>query len=158
MVSIPGYYFSGDIARKDDDGYIWLQGRADDVILISGHRIGTAEFEAALATHPLVAECAVVGVPDAIRGEVAKAFVVLKEQADQLYLMDEEEETEQQLIDHVRTELGSIAVIGAVDIRDSLPRNRSGKIMRRLLRAEATGSDLGDTSTLEEDPFWATVK
>jgi acetyl-CoA synthetase len=154
----PGYYCSGDIARKDEDGYIWLQGRADDVIMIAGHRIGTAEFEAALSSHPLVAECAVIGMPDSIRGEVAKAYVVLKEQSDTLYFMDEEDETEQQLIGHVRAELGSIAVIGSVDIRDALPRNRSGKIMRRLLRAEITGGDRGDTSTLEEDPFWATIK
>jgi acetyl-CoA synthetase len=105
-----------------------------------------------------VAECAVIGMPDSIRGEVAKAYVVLKEQSDTLYFMDEEDETEQQLIGHVRAELGSIAVIGSVDIRDALPRNRSGKIMRRLLRAEITGGDRGDTSTLEEDPFWATIK
>lgn len=153
-----GWYCSGDIARKDEDGYIWVQGRADDVIMIAGHRIGTAEFEAALASHPLVAECAVVGMPDEIRNEVAKAFVVLKEHTDAPVFMDEDDDMEQQLIDHVRAELGPIAVVGKVDIRDSLPRNRSGKIMRRLLRAEITGDDMGDTSTLEEDPFWASDK
>ena len=153
-----GWYCSGDIARKDEDGYIWLQGRADDVIMIAGHRIGTAEFEAALATHPAVAECAVIGMPDAIRGEVAKGFVVLKDLVQQPLFADEDEPIEQQLIHHVRAELGAIAVVGDIDIRDALPRNRSGKIMRRLLRAEIYGNDMGDISTLEEDPFWTTAE
>ena len=149
----PDWYCSGDIARRDNDGYIWIQGRADDVIMIAGHRIGTAEIEAALAAHPSVAECAVIGIADNIRGEVAKAFVVLKEDGLSPATAQDETDMKHSLIAHVRQELGPIAIVGEVSLRDTLPRNRSGKILRRLLRAESTGSAIGDTSTLDNDIF-----
>jgi len=147
----PGWYFSGDVARKDEDGYLWIQGRADDVMLIAGHRIGTAELEAALASHPAVAECAVVGVPDEIRGEVAKAFVVLHDDQPPVATMMMTGETDQDLIEHARRELGPVAVIREVEFRSALPKNKNGKIMRRLLRAESTGQSTGDLSTLSTD-------
>ncbi|MFV0421530.1 acetate--CoA ligase [Oleidesulfovibrio sp.] len=146
----PGWYFAGDVARKDEDGYLWIQGRADDVMLIAGHRIGTAELEAALASHPAVAECAVIGVPDDIRGEVAKAYVVLHDDQPSMGGMMMSGETDQDLINHARRELGPVAVIREVVFRESLPKNKNGKIMRRILRAEEAGEDTGDTSTLED--------
>ncbi len=149
---VPGWYFPGDMARKDADGYLWIQGRADDVIMIAGHRVGTAELEAALASHPSVAECGVIGVPDDIRGEVAKAFVVLHDDAPPIGGFIPEADMEAELIEHVRRELGPVAVLRGVSFRTELPRNRSGKIMRRILRAEELGQDVGDVSTLEEDP------
>ncbi len=149
----PGWYFPGDVARKDDDGYIWIQGRADDVIMIAGHRVGTAELEAALASHPAVAECGVIGVPDDIRGEVAKAFVVLHDDVPPIGGFVQAEDLEAELMEHVRRELGPVAVLRGVEFRAQLPKNRSGKIMRRILRAEELGEDTGDTSTLEEEPF-----
>ena len=146
----PGWYTTGDVARKDADGYIWIQGRADDVILIAGHRIGTAEMEAALATHPAVAECAVIGIPDMVRGEVGKAFVVLVDDHPPLGTMPHASELAEELVAHVRRELGPVAVIREIAFREGLPRNRSGKIMRRVLRSEEMGGDLGDLSTLED--------
>jgi acetyl-CoA synthetase len=149
----PGWYFPGDVARKDDDGYIWIQGRADDVIMIAGHRVGTAELEAALSSHPAVAECGVIGVPDEIRGEVAKAFVMLHDDLPPFGGYVQADDMENELMEHVRRELGPVAVLKAVEFRKELPKNRSGKIMRRILRAEEFGEDVGDTSTLEEGPF-----
>lgn len=143
----PGWYCTGDVARRDDDGYIWIQGRADDVILIAGHRIGTAEMEAALASHPAVAECAVIGVPDRLKGEVGKAFVVLRDTEE---AAAEEQALATSLVGHVRRELGPVAVIRDVVFREGLPRNRSGKIMRRILRSEEMGVETGDLSTLED--------
>ena len=141
---IPGYYKAGDMARKDEDGYFWIQGRSDDVLKIAGHRIGTAEVESAFVSHPAVAEAAVIGKDDPVKGQVIKAFLILKE-GKKL-----KSELIEDLKKHVRHELGPVAVLGEIDQVESLPKTRSGKIMRRVLRAREAGEDVGDTSTLEE--------
>ncbi len=139
----PGLYFTGDGARKDKDGYFWLMGRIDDVLNVSGHRIGTAEVESALVSHPAVAEAAVVGFPHDIKGQGIYAYVVLKEGANA---------TPQELSAHIRKEIGPIAVPDVVQTCQGLPKTRSGKIMRRILRKIAEGrlEDVGDTSTLAD--------
>ncbi|MDD1775055.1 MAG: AMP-binding protein, partial [Methanobacterium sp.] len=141
---IPGYYKAGDMARKDEDGYFWIQGRSDDVLKIAGHRIGTAEVESAFVSHPAVVEAAVIGKDDPIKGQVIKAFLILKEGNKMNTALIED------LKKHVRHELGPVAVLGEIDQVESLPKTRSGKIMRRVLRAREAGEDVGDTSTLEE--------
>jgi len=142
--SIKGWYMAGDIASKDDDGYFWVKGRSDDVIKTSGYRIGTAEVESALVSFPAVAEAAVIGKPDPLKGEIIKAFVILRVGAQRSpTLIDEMKK-------HVRSVMGPIAVPAEIDIVDSLPKTRSGKIMRRLLRAKELGLPIGDISTLEE--------
>ncbi len=138
-------YFAGDGARRDGDGYFWVMGRVDDVINVSGHRLGTMEIESALVSHPAVAEAAVVGRPDALKGEAIVAFVSLEggRQGDP-ELMGE-------LRQHVGVEIGPIARPDEIRFSDALPKTRSGKIMRRILRALAAGEDVsGDTSTLED--------
>ncbi len=139
-----GVYRAGDMARKDEDGYIWIQGRSDDVLKIAGHRVGTSEVEAAFSSHPAVAEAAVIGKSDPVKGQVIKAFVILKEG----YKLTTKLISELQR--HVRYELGPVAVLGDIVQVDNLPKTRSGKIMRRVLRAREEGKDLGDLSTLEE--------
>ncbi|AXV40130.1 acetate--CoA ligase [Methanobacterium sp. BAmetb5] len=139
-----GVYRAGDMARKDEDGYIWIQGRSDDVLKIAGHRVGTSEVEAAFSSHPAVAEAAVIGKSDPVKGQVIKAFVILKEG----YKLTTKLISELQR--HVRYELGPVAVLGDIVQVDKLPKTRSGKIMRRVLRAREEGKDLGDLSTLEE--------
>ncbi len=137
-----GYYLTGDSARKDDDGYFWIIGRIDDVIKVSGYRLGTAEIESALVSHPAVAEAAVIGIPDELKGNVIWAYVILRqgfEGSDRL---------EDELKQHVRHETGPITVPAKIFFVDSLPKTRSGKIMRRVLKAKALGQDVGDTSTL----------
>ena len=142
---IPGcIYKAGDMVRKDEDGYFWIQGRSDDVLKIAGHRIGSAEVESAFVGHPAVAEAAVIGKSDPIKGEVIKAFIILREGYELKTQLIEE------LKNHVRYELGPVAVLGEIVQVDKLPKTRSGKIMRRILRAQEMGEDLGDTSTLEE--------
>ena len=141
---IPGCYFTGDVALRDEDGYFMVVGRADDVLNVSGHRIGTAEVESALVSHATVAEAAVIGVPDSIKGESIKAFVTLR------VGNDPSDEAVGALKSHVRHELGPIAVPDAIDFVGSLPKTRSGKIMRRLLKAQELGMDPGDITTLEE--------
>ncbi len=141
---IPGCYFTGDVAMKDEDGYFMVVGRADDVLNVSGHRIGTAEVESALVSHATVAEAAVIGVPDSIKGESIKAFVTLRVGSEP------SDEAVGVLKLHVRHELGPIAVPDAIDFVGSLPKTRSGKIMRRLLKAQELGMDPGDITTLEE--------
>ena len=141
---IPGYYFTGDVALRDADGYYMVVGRADDVLNVSGHRIGSAEVESALVSHPAVAEAAVIGKPDEIRGESIKGFVILRMGADP------SEEMIGDLKSHVRKELGPIAVPSELEFTASLPKTRSGKIMRRLLKAQELGLDPGDITTLEE--------
>ncbi len=139
-----GWYLTGDSARKDEDGYIWVIGRNDDVIKVSGYRLGTAEIESGLVSHPAVAEAAVIGVPDEIRGNVIYAYCILKagnEPSDQL---------KDALKEHVRHEVGPIAVPTKIELVDQLPKTRSGKIMRRVLRARAQGLPEGDLSTLED--------
>ncbi len=143
---VPGAYLAGDVARKDQDGYFWIQGRSDDVISIAGHRVGSAEVESALVSHKAVSEAAVIGIPDKIKGEVAKAFVTLS--AD--YTLDDADELIKALKAHVRGELGPVAVIKTIEFRDKLPKTRSGKIMRRVLKAQELGEEVGDTSTLED--------
>ncbi len=140
----PGYYFTGDGAKKDKDGYFWLMGRIDDVINVSGHRIGTAEVESALVSHPTVAEAAVIGIPHEVKGQGIYAFVTLKSG------IKGTEELRKELLSHVRKVIGPIATPDKLQFADALPKTRSGKIMRRILRKIAEGriEELGDTSTL----------
>jgi acetyl-CoA synthetase len=142
--TIPGYYFTGDVALRDADGYYMVVGRADDVLNVSGHRIGSAEVESALVSHPAVAEAAVIGKPDPIRGEAIKGFVTLR------MGNNPSDETVAALKQHVRRELGPIAVPSEIEFTPTLPKTRSGKIMRRLLKARELGLDPGDITTLEE--------
>jgi acetyl-CoA synthetase len=141
---IPGFYAAGDVATRDEDGYIRVMGRADDVMNVSGYRIGTAEVESALVSHPSVAEAAVIGKPDAIKGEIIKAFVILREG------QNASDELLKALKLHVREELSPIAVPAEIDFVPSLPKTRSGKIMRRVLKAKELGVAPGDISTLED--------
>jgi acetyl-CoA synthetase len=138
-------YFAGDGAHKDRDGYFWVMGRVDDVISVAGHRLGTMEIESALVSHPAVAEAAVVGKPDEIKGEEIVAFITL----DSAYTSSPQ--LEKELKQHVVSEIGAIARPGEIRFTDALPKTRSGKIMRRLLRSLAAGQEVtGDTSTLED--------
>ncbi|MFZ9739761.1 MAG: acetate--CoA ligase [Prochlorotrichaceae cyanobacterium] len=139
------FYFAGDGARRDEDGYYWVMGRVDDVISVSGHRLGTMEIESALVSHPSVAEAAVVGKPDDLKGEEIVAFVTLESN------YDANDELSQQLKQHVVTEIGALARPAEIRFSEALPKTRSGKIMRRLLRSLAAGQEVsGDTSTLED--------
>jgi acetyl-CoA synthetase len=142
----PGTYFTGDGARRDADGYYWITGRVDDVINVSGHRLGTAEIESALVAHPKVAEAAVVGCPHDIKGQGIYAYVTLKsgERAD--------EALRKELVGWVRKEIGPIATPDHLQWAPGLPKTRSGKIMRRILRkiAENQPDQLGDISTLAD--------
>jgi acetyl-CoA synthetase len=139
-----GRYSAGDVAVRDADGYFAVLGRADDVMNVAGHRIGTADVEGSLLRHPAVAESAVVGLPDPLKGEYIKAFVVLQPgTAEGGGLLAS-------LKDHVRQDLGPIAQPAEIEIRASLPKTRSGKIVRRLLKAESLGEDPGDLSTLAD--------
>ncbi|SHJ08766.1 acetyl-coenzyme A synthetase [Roseomonas rosea] len=144
--TFPGKYFTGDGARRDEDGYWWITGRVDDVLNVSGHRMGTAEIESALVAHPKVAEAAVVGMPHEIKGQGIYAYVTLK--------LDEEpsEELRKELVAWVRKEIGPIASPDAIQWAPGLPKTRSGKIMRRILRKIAANEtdSLGDTSTLAD--------
>ena len=141
---ISGAYVTGDVAIKDADGYIAVLGRADDVLNVAGHRIGTAEVESALVSHPAVGEAAAIGIPDPLKGETIKVFVLLRaghSPGDSLSAA---------LIEHVRRELGPIATPSALEFVTALPKTRSGKIMRRFLKAKETGAEIGDISTLEQ--------
>jgi acetyl-CoA synthetase len=140
---IPGCYVTGDVAVKDADGYITVLGRADDVLNVAGHRIGTAEIESALVSHPAVAEAAAIGIPDALKGETIKVFVQTRSDyvpSDALSAA---------LIEHVRRELGPIATPSALEFVAALPKTRSGKILRRFLKAKETGKEVGDVSMME---------
>jgi len=140
---IPGCYVTSDVALKDKDGYITVLGRCDDVLNVAGHRIGTAEVESALVSHPAVAEAAAIGVPDPLKGEVIKCFVQTRAghtPSDALAAA---------LIEHVRRELGPIATPSALEFVAALPKTRSGKILRRFLKAKEAGVDAGDVSTME---------
>jgi acetyl-CoA synthetase len=142
----PGHYFTGDGAKKDEDGYYWLMGRIDDVINVSGHRIGTAEVESALVSHRSVAEAAVIGISHEVKGQGIYAFVTLKAG------VKGSEEMRKELLAHVRKVIGPIATPDKLQFADALPKTRSGKIMRRILRKIAEGriEELGDTSTLTD--------
>ncbi len=146
FIQHPGYYFSGDGARKDEDGFFWLMGRVDDVINVSGHRLGTAEIESALVSHASVAEAAVVGYPHDIKGQGIYAFVTLKTG------FKPSDDLKKELVNHIRKEIGPIASPDKLHFTEGLPKTRSGKIMRRILRKIAEGaiSELGDTSTLAD--------
>jgi acetyl-CoA synthetase len=142
---IPGVYFTGDGARRDEDGYFWLMGRVDDVINVSGHRLGTMEIESALVSHPRVAEAAVVGRPDDLKGQAVVCFVTLEG------LTRGSDKLRDELRSHVVKEIGALARPDDLRFTDALPKTRSGKIMRRLLRQVAAGDEtLGDTTTLED--------
>jgi acetyl-CoA synthetase len=140
-----GMFYVGDYAIKDKDGYIWVLGRADEVLKVAGHRLGTYELESALVAHPTVAEAAVIGVPDPIKGEVPIAYVVLKQG------VVPNDELRKELKEHVRKTIGPIAEPAHIFFVTKLPKTRSGKIMRRLLKAVATGAPLGDVTTLEDE-------
>jgi len=146
FTTFPGKYFTGDGARRDDDGYYWITGRIDDVINVSGHRMGTAEVESALVLHPQVAEAAVVGMPHDIKGQGIYAYVTLN--AD----TEPSDDLRRELVQWVRKEIGPIAAPDALQFAPALPKTRSGKIMRRILRKIAEGDvgSLGDTSTLAD--------
>jgi len=141
---VPGVYYSGDAAMRDKDGYFWFLGRVDEVIKISAHRIGTIEIESALLQHPAVAEAAVVGRPDPMRGEVASAFIVLKGEHTP------DDALKQTLRELVRKTLGPIVVVSDIFFTGKIPKTRSGKIMRRLIKAIITNKPLGDYSTIED--------
>ena len=142
---IPGVYFTGDGARKDEDGYFWIMGRVDDVINVSGHRLSTMEVESALVAHPKVAEAAVVGRPDEIKGQAISAFVTLESGNEPVDALKDE------LRKWVTKEIGSLARPDDIRFTDALPKTRSGKIMRRLLRELASSGEVkGDTTTLED--------
>jgi len=146
FVKFPGVYTTGDGCRQDEDGYYWLMGRIDDVINVSGHRIGTAEVESALVSNTKVAEAAVVGMPHDLKGQGIYAFVTVKTG------IEKSEALKKELVAHVRKEIGPIATPDKIQFSDALPKTRSGKIMRRILVKIAAGEigNLGDTSTLAD--------
>ncbi len=151
----PGNYFTGDGARKDEEGDYWLLGRVDDVINVSGHRMGTAEIESALVSHPAVAEAAVVGFPHDVKGEGIYAYVILKEGVEAKAGLPSI------LAGHVREEIGPIAKPDVIQLVPELPKTRSGKIMRRILRKIAAGERdmeaFGDISTLADPSIVKTI-
>jgi len=140
----PGYYFTGDTAFYDEDGYFWFQGRADDVINTAGERVGPFEVESALITHPAVAEAGVIGKPDELRGQIIKAFISLRSGHEP------SEELKKEIAAHVKKHLAGHAAPREIEFRDKLPKTRSGKIMRRVLKAWDQGLPVGDISTLED--------
>jgi acetyl-CoA synthetase len=142
--TFPGMYFTGDSARMDEDGYFWIIGRVDDVIKVSGYRLGTAEIESALVSHPAVSEAAAIGIPHDVKGSVIYTYVTLKADKQPSHALADE------LINHVSQEIGPIAKPAKVEFVNALPKTRSGKIMRRVLKARAQGLPEGDLSTLEE--------
>tara|TARA_B100001179_G_scaffold222371_1_gene198749 strand:+ start:1507 stop:3423 length:1917 start_codon:yes stop_codon:yes gene_type:complete len=146
-------YYPGDYATRDSDGYIWLLGRADDILKVAGHRIGTAELESAFVTHNDVAEAAVCGIPDEIKGEVIIAFIVLKHDTKR-----DNDELRSELVTAVRDGVGPIATPHQIYFVKKLPKTRSGKIMRRLLKSIASNGSIGDTSTLEDQSVVQEVK
>jgi acetyl-CoA synthetase len=149
---VKGKYLAGDNARCDDDGYYWIMGRIDDVLNVSGHRLSTIEIESALVSHPNVAEAAAVGRPDELKGEAVAVFVTLKN-------AEPSDELRNTLKQHVRKEIGALAQPDDIRFTNSLPKTRSGKIMRRLLKDIAAGKEtVGDTTTLEDYTVLAKLK
>ena len=138
-------YFTGDASSIDEDGYVWFSGRADEIIKIADHRIGTIEVETAFLRHPAVTEAGVTGRPDELRGQVISAFIVLKQGHQP------SEQLKKELLAMVRNDLGPLAVIGELNFVDMLPKTRSGKIMRRVLKAVILDKDPGDISTIEDE-------
>ncbi|MBW7960174.1 acetate--CoA ligase [Patescibacteria group bacterium] len=137
-------YFTGDSAKIDEDGYFWIVGRNDDVIKVSGHRLGSAELESAFVANPKVAEAAVIGKPDEVKGESIKAFIILKQG------VEPSDELKKELTLQVRMEIGPIATPDEIEFVEKLPKTRSGKIMRRILKAQESGQPIGDVSTLDD--------
>ena len=148
-----GMYFAGDGAKLDDDGAIWLLGRVDDVMNVSGHRLSTTEIESALVSHPKVAEAAVVGASDEMTGQAPCAFVILRESAG-----DGGDDIVTELRNHVAHEIGPIAKPRQIMVVPELPKTRSGKIMRRLLRDIAEHRDVGDVTTLADSSVMDLIK
>jgi acetyl-CoA synthetase len=140
----PGKYMAGDSAKRDKDGYFWVIGRTDDVIKVSGYRLGTAEIESALVSHPAIAEAAVIGLSHEVKGQAIHCYVLLRQG------FVGSPELEDQVKQHVATHMGPIVKPEKVNFVDALPKTRSGKIMRRVLKARAQGLPEGDVSTLEE--------
>jgi acetyl-CoA synthetase len=150
---VPGFYFTGDGARRDNDGYFWIMGRVDDVINVSGHRLGTAEIESALVSHDSVAEAACVGMPHEMKGQGIAAFVTLKTGKKP------SEDLKKELMQVVTKAIGALARPDQIRFTDALPKTRSGKIMRRLLKELAAGNEIkGDTTTLEDFSVLAKLK
>jgi acetyl-CoA synthetase len=148
----PNVYYTGDYAVKDPEGYFWLLGRADEVLKVAGHRIGTVELESALVSHPAVSEAAVMGKEDPVKGEVPVAFIVLRSG------FSPSDELRTELIKHIRTTIGPIATPAAIVMVNKLPKTRSGKIMRRILKAVIVGAPLGDISTIEDEASVEDIK
>ena len=148
----PGRYFAGDGARLDADGNIWILGRTDDVMNVSGHRLSTSEIESALVSHPSVAEAAVVGANDEVTGQAIVGYVIL------IGGYEDSPELREELRTHVATKLGPIARPKAVNITPDLPKTRSGKITRRLLRQISQGEEVGDTTTLADPSVVDAIK
>jgi acetyl-CoA synthetase len=150
---VPHAYFTADGARQDEDGYYWIMGRVDDVLNVAGHRLSTMEIESALVSHPRVAEAAVVGKPDELKGEAIACFVTLEGG------QTPSEELKKELREHVAREIGALARPDEIRFTDALPKTRSGKIMRRLLRDIAAGrATTGDTTTLEDYSILAKLR
>jgi acetyl-CoA synthetase len=151
----PGKYFAGDGAMLDDDGDIWILGRVDDVMNVSGHRLSTSEIESALVSHPFVAEAAVVGATDETTGQAVVAFVILR--ADQVDKAGSDSEVATVLREHVSKQIGPIAKPRQIMVVAELPKTRSGKIMRRLLRDVAEGRAIGDVTTLADTSVMSVI-
>jgi propionyl-CoA synthetase len=145
LSAFPGYYLTGDGGYQDEDGYLFVMGRTDDVINVAGHRLSTGSMEAVLAGHPAVAECAVVGVHDELKGQVPRGFVVLKAGADA-----DPAQLQAELVQAVRDQIGAVAALRQVDVVPALPKTRSGKILRRTMREIADGGDPAVPSTIED--------
>jgi propionyl-CoA synthetase len=141
----PGYYLTGDGGYRDEDGYLFVMGRTDDVINVAGHRLSTGEMEAVLAAHPAVAECAVIGVHDALKGQLPLGLVVLKAGVDTV-----QEKLKAELVEAVRREIGPVAAFHDVEVVPALPKTRSGKILRRTMRGIADGREEPAPSTIED--------
>jgi acetyl-CoA synthetase len=148
----PGSYYTGDFAMRDEDGYFWMLGRADEVLKVAGHRIGTAELEDAAVSHPAVVEAAVTSKPDPVKGEAIVLFITLKKGISPSHDLRKE------ITQHLRRVIGPITTPEAIYFVDSLPKTRSGKIIRRVLKAVASGESLGDLSTLEDEASIEEVK
>jgi acetyl-CoA synthetase len=149
----PGRYFAGDGAKRDEDGDLWLLGRVDDVMNVSGHRLSTTEIESALVSNPKVAEAAVVGVDDPVTGQAVAAFVILRKEAG-----DGGDHVTRELREHVAKEIGKIAQPRQIMVVAELPKTRSGKIMRRLLRDVAENRPMGDVTTLADSGVMDAIK
>ena len=145
LSDFPGYYCSGDGGYKDEDGYVFIMGRTDDVINVAGHRLSTGEMEEIVADHPAVAECAVIGVDDPLKGQQPIGFVLLKNGVD-----IEEKQLESELVAMVRKDIGAVACFKRAVVVDRLPKTRSGKILRKLMRQIADGQDYSVPSTIDD--------